>query len=87
MRVLDITARRYGVLPTELLKLPPGEFAVNASLALKARDMDFENRTGEFWHITILEALGVKFDKTPSRTQASSKNNPIDYSKIEWKQI
>lgn len=57
---LDIAARRYGVLPSQLLASNPTEFSIDIAVALRAHNRDFSLRTGEFWYLTILSMLGAK---------------------------
>lgn len=56
-------AKRYGVLPSTLINLPPEDFALNMTVAIRAEAYELEKRVGEFWWLRVMEMFTGKGSK------------------------
>lgn len=71
MRLLDLAAKRYGVRPSSLLKTSLADLAIDLTVALRADNLDFDDRAGDYWHVALIEAFaGAK--------------RPFDPDKVIW---
>lgn len=55
MLSLDLTARRYGVRPSSLLKGASADLAIDLGVALRADGFQREHKLGDWWYLSIFE--------------------------------
>lgn len=58
-RLLDLTARRYGVRPSSLLGLDGfAALAVDMACAIEGTKQDAKEKIGEWWWLRVYDILG-----------------------------